>query len=116
LHRLMRKDAVNGKSVLFTKGDALVCLDGPIRPEQVLGKVTAIKKGSWTLDLNRPWGEVINLVFALFQRWAVSRWMIYLGRRGVRSLVGGSRLFRLFGLARPWGRAENRGCQNSTLQ
>ncbi|NIQ37559.1 MAG: hypothetical protein GTN81_03075, partial [Proteobacteria bacterium] len=72
VHRFIKRRDGDGKYVLLTKGDAAATLDAPVDRWQVLGKVVAIRKGRFTLDLNRPWGRAINLAFALFQRWPLS--------------------------------------------
>jgi len=104
IHRIMKKRVVNGKTLLFTKGDASRSLDPPIEPNQVLGKVSAIKNGRWTLHLDQPWGKAINLTWAIFQRWPLSMWMLRMGWKVVKSLIclcGLSGLFSWF-----WGEAK----------
>lgn len=88
LHRLLKRDIVRGKWLLFTKGDSLPFLDDPILPEQVLGRVSAIVKGRWTIDLNRTWGKAVNFAWALLQISPLSRWLICLGWRGMKAVVG----------------------------
>ena len=87
IHRIMKRRVVNGKSLLFTKGDASRSLDPPIEPNQVLGKISAIKKARWTLHLNQPWGKAINLTWALFQRWPLSMWMLRMGWKALKPLI-----------------------------
>lgn len=81
IHRLVaiRRDA-GGSAVLQTKGDATVMLDEPVRPEQVLGRVTKIEEG----------GSVVNLD-AAFQR-AMGGLRARLTLAKSRLLLGWSRL------------------------
>ncbi len=88
IHRVIGKSFLNGKFLLLTKGDACPSPDAPVDLEQVLGKVSAVEKGRWTLDLNQPWGKAINLSFALFQQWPVSRWLMAIGWKGLKSSIG----------------------------
>jgi len=83
----MKRRVVNGKSLFFTKGDASRSLDPPIEPNQVLGKISAIKKARWTLHLNQPWGKAINMTWALFQRWPLSMWMLRMGWKALKPLI-----------------------------
>jgi signal peptidase I len=104
IHRIMKRRTVNGKSLFFAKGDASRCLDPPIEPNQVLGKISAIKKERWTLNLNQPWGKAINLTWALFQRWPLSMWMLRMGWKVMKAVIclcGLSGLFLWF-----WGEAK----------
>ncbi len=87
VHRFIKRRDGDGKYVLLTKGDAAATLDAPVDRWQVLGKVVAIRKGRFTLDLNRPWGRAINLAFALFQRWPLSGRMMRTVWKGMKSLI-----------------------------
>ena len=87
LHRFMKRSVMKGNPVLLTKGDALSFLDAPVSPDQVLGKVSSIKKGSWTLDLNQPLGRAINLGFTVFQLWALASWVTHIGCKLTRLFV-----------------------------
>jgi len=87
LHRFIKRSVVKGNQVLVTKGDALSSLDPPVSPDEVLGRASAIEKGRLTLDLKQPWGKAINLAFAVFQLWPLSRWMMRIGCRMARPLV-----------------------------
>lgn len=43
-HRLIKKSAVDGKTLLFTKGDSFPDADNPTPLENIVGKVVAIEK------------------------------------------------------------------------
>ncbi len=88
VHRIMEKRFANGKCIFFTKGDATEVLDAPVEAVQVLGKVSAIKKGRWELNLNRPWGKALNRVCFLMERWPSSKMLMWKGWRLVKSLRG----------------------------
>ena len=92
IHRVIKVKVEGRNPLVFTKGDALSSLDGPIDPQQVLGKVSAIKKGRRALDLNQPWGKAISLICGLLQRWAFSRWGIHMGYRVGKAVFGPSSL------------------------
>ena len=96
IHRIMKRRVVNRKSLFFTKGDSCLSLDPPIEPNQVLGKISAIKKARWTLDLDSPLGKAINLTWAIFQRWLISMWMLRMGWKLMKSLICLSGLSGLF--------------------
>ena len=104
IHRIMKRRTVNGKFLLFTKGDASRCLDPPIERNQVLGKISAIKKERWTLDLDNPLGKAINLTWALFQCWPLSMWVIRTGWKLMKALICLSGLSGLFSWF--WGEAK----------
>lgn len=44
VHRLVKKEGVNSRYRLFTRGDALSAMDAPISIENVLGRVAAIER------------------------------------------------------------------------
>jgi len=72
-HRLIRICRDNGKTILFTKGDTLPGFDKPIYPEDVLGKVVAVKRGERWLKVNNGLYGAINIFLARtlpFNRWA----------------------------------------------
>ena len=87
VHRFIKRSLVNGKSTLLTKGDAMAWLDPPVGPDQVLGKVSTIKKGRRTLHLNQPWGKAVNLASVLFHRWPLSRAGIHAGYKVVKVVL-----------------------------
>jgi signal peptidase I len=105
VHRIVERFRVDGRPLFITRGDASPDADTPIRPEDILGKVSAVTKGRWTLDLDKPCGKAINLAWAHFQRWPVSMGMLLTGGKLMKSLIGlcgFSGLFSLFwGEARP---------------
>jgi signal peptidase len=105
IHRIMKIDRENGQRRIHTRGDASPDADTPISPEDILGKVSAVTKGRWILDLDKPCGKAINLAWAHFQRWPVSMGMLRTGGKLMKSLIGlcgFSGLFSLFwGEARP---------------
>jgi signal peptidase I len=104
VHRIVRSFRVEGRTSIITRGDACPDTDPPISPEDILGKVSAVSKGRWTLDLDKPCGKAINLAWAHFQRWPTSMAMLHTGGKLMKSLIGlcgFSGLFSLF-----WGEAK----------
>jgi hypothetical protein len=81
LHRVIEKKVVGKKCLFVTKGDAVPDLDLPIQAGQILGKVSAIEKRRWELDLDRPWAKTIHLAWFLLERWALWRWLVRVGWR-----------------------------------
>jgi signal peptidase I len=104
VHRIVERLREDGRPLFITKGDASPDTDPPISPEDILGEVSAVTKGRWTLDLDKPWGKAINLAWAHFQRWPLSMGMLRTVGKLMRSLIGlcgFSGLFSLF-----WGEAK----------
>jgi hypothetical protein len=105
VHRIVGSICADGRTSIITKGDASPDTAPPISPEDILGKVSAVTKGRWILDLDKPCGKAINLTWAHFQRWPVSMGMLRTGGKLMKSLIGlcgFSGLFSLFwGEARP---------------
>ena len=104
VHRIVKISHVDGRTFIITKGDASPDTDSPISPEDILGKVSAVTKGRWTLDLDKPCGKVINLAWAHFQRWWVLMGMLRTGGKLMKSLIGLCGLSGLFSLF--WGDAK----------
>jgi signal peptidase I len=84
VHRIVGNPRLDGNGFIVTRGDASADTDPPISPEDILGKVSAITKGRFTLDLDQPWGKAVNLTWVLFQRWPVSMSMLRMGWRLIR--------------------------------
>ena len=104
VHRIVGSFREDGRTSIITRGDACPDTDPPIGPEDILGKVSVVSKGRWTLDLDKPCGKAINLAWAHFQRWPVSMAMLRTGGKLLKSLIGlcgFSGLFSLF-----WGEAK----------
>jgi signal peptidase I len=104
VHRIVERFQADGRSLFVTRGDACQDTDSPISPEDILGKVSVVTKGRWTLDLDKPCGKAINLAWAHSQRWPVSMGMLRTGGKLMKSLIGlcgFSGLFSLF-----WGEAK----------
>ena len=57
-HRVFRKRGASFE----TKGDAQLRPDALIKPEQLIGRVTAVQKGSRTIRLDNLRGRVLNLL------------------------------------------------------
>lgn len=53
VHRLIKKISKDNITVFRTKGDQVFCLDAPINPDEILGKVVAVRKKNQWLDLNK---------------------------------------------------------------
>lgn len=104
VHRIVGSFRVNGRAFIITRGDASPDADTPISPEDILGKVSAVTKGRWTLDLDKPCGRAINLAWAHFQRWPVSMGMLRTGGKLMKSSIGLCGLSSLFSLF--WGEAK----------
>ncbi len=108
IHRVVKRRVMGGECLLLTKGDACTSTDAPVAPRQVLGKVSTIEKGAWTLDLATPFGKAINLTFAVFQRWLLLMWIMSVGCKVAKLLMGLPDFFRLsglFGLSGPFRRS-----------
>ena len=98
VHRIVERFRVDGRPLFVTRGDACQDTDAPIKPEDILGKVSAVTKGRWTLDLDKSWGKAINLAWAHFQRWPVSIGMLRAVGKLMKSLIGLCGLSGLFSL------------------
>ena len=66
IHRLLRKELINGESILATKGDNSLQMDSPLLTEQVLGRVVAIEKRLYNINLQQPWWQAANKILAIF--------------------------------------------------
>jgi hypothetical protein len=86
IHRVMKMSHGNGRRKIFTRGDASDKMDEPITPEHILGRVTAIKKGRWILNLDRPVGKSINWAWSCFQYLPVSFHTFLAARKLLRPL------------------------------
>ncbi len=64
-HRVVEKVAGPERTVLITRGDALLAPDPPVAPEELLGRVTAILRGGRRLEprLTR-WRRLASWVFS----------------------------------------------------
>lgn len=64
-HRVVEKRAGSERTVLITRGDALLAPDPPVAPEEVLGRVTAILRGGRRLELRlTPWRRLASWVLS----------------------------------------------------
>jgi hypothetical protein len=52
VHRVIRLDEEDGRTMLVTRGDALACADGPISRELVLGRVVALEREGRPIKVN----------------------------------------------------------------
>jgi len=71
-HRALEKRCANGQVVLVTKGDALLGRDPPVTDEQLMGKVTALKKTGRMVRLDTPWNRLVGYLISrcsLLTRW-----------------------------------------------
>ena len=68
IHRILKRARQNGRDFLLTRGDALGQMDSPVERNQVLGRISSIGKRGWSLDLNRPLGKTVNLLWTLLHR------------------------------------------------
>lgn len=62
VHRIVRIDVDR----ITTKGDFSLCLDPPIKNEQIIGIVVAVKKGKYTIQLNHPLLLFLNQLMIIF--------------------------------------------------
>ena len=49
-HRVVTRELCDGVPALLTRGDSLPHLDAPVFPNELLGRVTSIRRGSRQLD------------------------------------------------------------------
>lgn len=59
-HRLLYKKTSDSKIELITKGDNSLVIDLPVSKEELLGKVTGIKRGNKFIDLEGKFWKVVN--------------------------------------------------------
>lgn len=64
VHRIIAKSKKGGQLCFRQKGDAGL-ISGLAKPDQIVGKVMAIKKEDRVIDLNRLVGKSINLALAM---------------------------------------------------
>ncbi len=60
LHRVIYKIRKNGQAVFITKGDTHPSFDTPVGEEEIIGKVTAIKKYGGTITLTSRLAKLLN--------------------------------------------------------
>lgn len=72
------------RSKFITKGDASLQIDRPLSMDQLLGKVAAIDKRLYKIDLQRPYWQVINKLIAIFS--LLEAVLIKVIRRGVNAI------------------------------
>ena len=65
VHRVIGRRTIAGRKYLVQKGDASIfgCL---IEHERVAGKVVAIERGDYSIDLNKIEWKVLNTIFTIF--------------------------------------------------
>lgn len=80
-HRIIFKKISEGKVIFYTKGDSQRRYDPPIREEQVLGKITKIKRRHFSISLDSFGGRLLNLIFLLLSASLVLPFSLILFRR-----------------------------------
>jgi signal peptidase I len=62
MHRLIRKFQRNGRPALVTQGDAAWYPDPPMAPDDILGKVLAVKRDKKLICLDRGWRRKLGWI------------------------------------------------------
>ena len=85
-HRIVRILKKTGGNHFLTKGDSLKCFDEPVKPLNILGKVTRIKKQNGDFIMDSYQGRITNTVVGLFSflLGILCRFFLKLGKRAVR--------------------------------
>jgi signal peptidase I len=87
-HRVIKVSVQHGQEALVTKGDSASSLDQLVYPEQVLGRVVAIKRRDRKIRLDRGVYHRINVVWAMLS--PLSPWfypVLRKAKRGVRKMA-----------------------------
>lgn len=63
LHRFLKR---NNKNEIITKGDNLPNFDAPVNSENILGKLTSIKRGNQVINLDSNWNKTIRKLITVF--------------------------------------------------
>ena len=63
-HRIVGRMQRDGTDYLFTRGDAVWSLDGPISPAQILGRVTAIERHGRLIQVHGKGRRWLSLVYS----------------------------------------------------
>ncbi len=83
-HRLLCKRMSGSKMTLVTKGDNSFIADDPISEKDLLGKVTKIRKGNRSINLEGKFWKIVNsLAGTLFYL----EWTVYSLLRGFKRLI-----------------------------
>ena len=73
VHRLVRAHGSGAQRRLITKGDNVAGCDAPLSPDQVLGRVVAVKRGDKIVRLDGMVGRAWAWFWAQLSPW--SRWL-----------------------------------------
>lgn len=87
-HRVIKVGAQYGQVDLVTKGDSASSPDPLVHPEQVLGRVVAIRRGERRIRLDRGVYQLINVLWARLS--PLSPWFYSIlgkAKRGVRKIA-----------------------------
>lgn len=63
-HRVIGKKKQNGATVLITKGDAFPQADSPVSEEELLGRVTCVKRGQRKIFLDGAGQQILGKLAA----------------------------------------------------
>jgi len=83
-HRLLRKRMSGSKITLLTKGDNSFIADDPISEKDLLGKVTKIKKGNRSINLEGTFWKIVN---GLAGTLSYIEWTVFSFLRGFKRLI-----------------------------
>jgi signal peptidase I len=65
IHRIVKKQKRGDDITFQTRGDALIGFDGPVREEEILGKVCVVEKGEEHYNLEAPHWRCANYLRAI---------------------------------------------------
>lgn len=66
VHRIVKRQKIGGLPAYLVKGDSLIRPDGVVRPQDVLGKVIAIEKGTKFFSLEKKSFSFFNILYTRF--------------------------------------------------
>ncbi|MBA3900198.1 MAG: signal peptidase I [Bacteroidetes bacterium] len=58
-HRLIKKETVQGETILHTKGDSCLKMDETVTAESYAGKIISIERNAKQFNMNIPYGKAI---------------------------------------------------------
>lgn len=68
-HYIMHRVVVKSDGWIITKGDASTCLDPPVSPREILGRVVSRNRRGKESSLDSPWARWVGLAFCLTVSW-----------------------------------------------
>ena len=83
-HRLLRKRMSGSEMTLVTKGDNSFRADDPISEKDLLGKVTKIRKGNKSINLEGKFWKIAN---SLAGTLSYLEWTVFSLLRGLKRLI-----------------------------